>query len=269
MTATPPTDPRPAGDSPLRAALRPLLQRLRLGEGGLFGMAVWTAAWQSRDAGTVLAVAAVALVLLAALYLYNDVIDRVVDAHNPKKLNEQRLALLARPHFFLAAALAAQVAAAAAAWWLLGAVAGAAAASLLLLNPFYSAVAKRVPGLDVVVVGAMGAALVALATAAPALLLLAAAMTGISHAFQTSVDRDADLAAGIRSSGTAPEPLRALIWLALTATLALAAYPTLGVAGSATAIVPLALARLGGDAGRGWAWARAYFGLLWLAATLA
>jgi 4-hydroxybenzoate polyprenyltransferase len=248
--------------------LRPFLHRIRLGEGGLLGMAIWASAWGSRDAATVIVVALVTSVLLVALYLYNDVVDRDIDAYNPKKIAAQRQALAERPRFFLLIALATQVAAAAAAWWWLGRAAGLGAASLLVLNPFYSGIGKRVPGLDVIVVGAMGAALVALGTASPSLLLLAGVMTGISHAFQTSVDRGADLAAGVRSSGTAPASLRTFIWMALTVALAAAAYPNFGIAGCASALFPFWVSRRLEDANLAWTLSRLYFGVLWLAATV-
>jgi len=252
----------------LGTILRPFLHRIRLGEGGLLGMAIWASAWGSRDAATVITVALVTSVLLVALYLYNDVVDRDIDAHNPKKVASQRQALAERPRFFLVTALGTQLAAAAAAWWWLGDVAGLGAASLLVLNPFYSGIAKRAPGLDVLVVGAMGAALIALGTPAPGLLLLAGVMTGISHAFQTSVDRSADLAAGVRSSGTAPAPLRTFIWIALTIALAVAAYLHLGIAGCASALFPFWVSRRLDDANRAWTLSRIYFGVLWLAATV-
>ena len=248
--------------------LHPLVQRIRLGEGGLLGMALWAAAWETRDAATVAAVAVLTLVVLAALYLYNDVVDRDIDALNPKKDAVQRQALLERPRFYLAVALGTQVAAVFVAAAVLGTVAAAGALSLLLLNPFYSRFAKRIPALDVFIVGTMGAAVVALAIPSPSLLFLAGAMTAISHAFQTRVDRTADLAAGIQSSGTAPTPVRNVIWVVLMAILAVAVYPRLGIAGSLSTLLPYVILSRSTDPNRGWAWARVYFAVLWITATV-
>jgi 4-hydroxybenzoate polyprenyltransferase len=256
------------GLTTLDAAVRPLWHRIRLGEGGLIGMTTWAAAWQSRDAVTTGIVSILTALLLAALYLFNDVSDRVIDASNRKKVPRDRAPLVRQPRLFLALALAMHATVCAGAWTFLGGWAGLSAAALLVLNPFYSAVAKRIPVLDVVVVGAMGGTVVGLATANPSLLLLAATMTAISHGFQTRVDVAADLAAGVSSSGTAPAPLRAAIWLGLALAFAAAAYPWLGPFWAASAIGPYALLSGPFPPNRAWAIARIHFAAVWVAATV-
>jgi 4-hydroxybenzoate polyprenyltransferase len=254
--------------SALGATITPLLHRLRRGEGGLIGMATWAAAWEGRDLAAAVWVFALTSALLAAVYLYNDVSDRVVDAYNPAKVPEHRAPLLRRPATFFAVSLATHLGVCLAAWRSLGPWAAACAASLLVLNPLYSAVAKRLPGLDLVVVGAMGAAVVGLATSTRSLLLLAAAMTGISHGFQTRGDTRADRAAGIHSSATAPAPAREAIWLSLCAAFAWTVHERLGPPWAASVIVPYLLLSRAREANRAWGWARVYFAVVWIAATV-
>jgi 4-hydroxybenzoate polyprenyltransferase len=137
-----------------------------------------------------------------------------------------------------------------------------------VLNPFYSAFAKTVPGLDVLVVGTMGAAVLGLATSTQSLLIMAASMTSISHAFQTRVDLEADRVAGVRSSGTAPPILRSIIWLLLVASFAATVYFRLGAVWAASALVPYALLSRVEPANQAWSWARVYFAAVWIAATV-
>ena len=254
--------------SAVGATLMPLLHRIRLGEGGLVGMATWAAAWQTADPLRTASVLVVTTVLLAALYLYNDVSDRGVDSYNPAKIAEHRAPLSRRPGVFFAVALAAHALVCAAAWVLLGPFAAACGVLLLALNPLYSSVAKRVPGLDVVVVGVMGAAVVGFATTSASLLQIAAAMTGISHAFQTRDDTTADRAAGVHSSATAAPFAREAIWLALCAAFAWTVFARLGAPWAASAVIPYALLSRSRDASRAWAIARVYFTVVWIAATV-
>jgi 4-hydroxybenzoate polyprenyltransferase len=260
LSATPPTA--------IGAIVRPLWRRLRLGEGGLVGMATWVAASQSREFVTAASVFVLTLVLLTALYLYNDVCDRLIDAHNPKKLAEDRKLLVQHPRLFLCLSLALHAAVCLVAWRLLGPWPAACATALLLLGPLYSGVAKQVPGLDVVVVGLMGGAVVGLATSTQSLLLMAAAMTGISHAFQTRVDARSDRAAAVHTSGTAPAALRMPIWLALAGSLAATVMWKLGAIWASSVIIPYLLLSRSREPRKAWAWARVYFALVWIAATI-
>lgn len=254
--------------SALGAMLMPLLHRIRIGEGGLIGMATWASIWETGDPITAMWVFLLSGVLLAAVYLYNDVSDRVVDAYNPAKVAEHRAPLLRRPGTFFAVSLAVHAVACVATWWLLGSWAAVCAVALFVLNPVYSGVAKRIPGVDVVIVGLMGAAVVGLATAQPGLLVIAGTMTAISHAFQTRGDSTADRAAGIRSSATAPTVARELIWLLSCAVFAWTVLERLGPLWAVSALVPWMLLSRASDATRAWGWARLYFAVVWIAATV-
>ena len=176
--------------------------------------------------------------------------------------------MLRRPGAFFAIAMATHAVVCVLAWRFLGPWAASCAAALLALNPLYSSVGKRVPGLDVVVVGVMGAAVVGFATSAPSLLLIAGAMTGISHAFQTRDDKLADRAAGIRSSATAAAPAREAIWFALSATFAWTVYERLGLPWAASGLIPYVLLSRAEQANRAWGVARLYFAVVWIAATM-
>ena len=258
----------PSSFSTVDALLMPLLHRVRLGEGGLIGMATWAAALQSRDVVTTTAVFVLTSALLAAVYLYNDISDRTIDSYNPAKVAEHRAPLLRRPRLFFAIALVTHVVVALASWQLLGAWAATWALTLLALNPLYSGLAKRLPGVDVVIVGVMGAAVVGMGTSVSALLLVAGGMTAISHAFQTRGDSTADRAAGVQSSATAPAPVRELIWLASCAFFAWTVYRWLGVPWAVSVLIPYLLLSRAPHAERAWHLARIYFAVVWVAATL-
>ncbi len=254
--------------STVDALLMPLLHRVRLGEGGLIGMATWAAALQSRDVVIATAVFVLTAALLAAVYLYNDIADRRIDSYNPAKIPQHRAPLLRRPRLFFVIALVTHVVVVLAAWQLLGAWAAAWALVLLVLNPLYSGLAKRVPGVDVVIVGVMGAAVVGMGTTIFDLLLIAGGMTAISHAFQTRGDSTADRAAGVHSSATAPAPVRELIWLVSCVFFAWTVYRWLGTPWAVSVLMPYLLLSRAPHAERAWHAARVYFAVVWVAATL-
>jgi len=137
-----------------------------------------------------------------------------------------------------------------------------------VLNPLYSGIAKRLPGIDVVIVGVMGAAVVGMGTTVSALLLIAGGMTAISHAFQTRGDATADRAAGVHSSATAPAPVRELIWLVSCAFFAWTVYRWLGPPWAVSVLIPYVLLSRAPHAERAWHLARIYFAVVWVAATL-
>jgi 4-hydroxybenzoate polyprenyltransferase len=254
--------------STVGAVLKPLLHRIRIGEGGLIGMATWAALVQTRDVAVAAGVLVLTSALLAAVYLYNDVSDRAIDSYNPAKVPEHRTPLLHYPRTFFAVALATHALVCVAAWRLSGPWAGGCAATILALNPLYSGLAKRRPGLDVVVVGIMGAAVVGFGTSSPSLLLIAGAMTAISHAFQTRGDTRADQAAGVRSSATVAAPAREAIWLALCGIFAWTVYGRLGPVGALSVLIPYLLLSRAQEANRAWGWTRAYFAIVWIAVTV-
>jgi 4-hydroxybenzoate polyprenyltransferase len=258
----------PSLSTAVLATIRPLLQRIRLGEGGLIGMATWAAAWQTGDPLATVSVALLVTALLAAVYLFNDVLDRGIDAHNPKKIDQHREPLMRAPRLFLSISLALHLAVIIAAGCWRDGWAAACAASLLLLNPIYSLVAKRIPLVDVMIVGVMGGAVIGLATSDPSLILISSAMTAISHAFQTRVDETSDRSTGVRSSGTAPTHIRHAIWVFLLICYASAVAMRLGMIWAITAMVPYGLLISDRGATRSWAWARVYFAILWIAATV-
>ena len=247
-------------------ALFSLWQRLKLGEGGLLGMVAWLVAWESRDIVVTVLVTGLLALLLTSLYLFNDVCDRIVDAHNPKKTAAHRRPLLEQPRTFALLAVGLHLGVAGAAWYALGSWAAGSTLLLLLLNPLYSLWVKRIPVLDVFTVGVMGGALVGLGTDALDLLLLAATMTAISHAFQTRVDERADRAVGIASSAVAAH--RNWIWLALAVAYGCTVFVRLGALAAASAALPFLLLRLAHDANPAWMLARVYFGAVWILATV-
>ncbi len=231
-------------------------------------MATWVAAWESRHVATTVWVFVSTTLLLAAVYLYNDVADRTVDSYNPAKIPEHRAPLLRHPGMFFALSLVMHLVVCVVALRVLGTGAAACAGIVLVLNPLYSRIAKRLPGIDVTIVGVMGAAVVGFGTSSGSLLLIAGAMTAISHAFQTRGDSTADRAAGIRSSATAPAPAREAIWLLACALFAWAVQARLGPAWAVSVLIPYLLLSRAHDANRAWGVARVYFAVVWIAATV-
>ncbi len=182
------------------ALVAPLSRRVRRGEGGLFLVnAALAAKWHGFREG--LALTALSLACLLALYLFNDVIDADEDQHNPKK-DRSLAALYARNRRgFLAL------------WWVMsGLVVGAAACldaraaaaafAVTLINVAYSLFCKRIPFWDVIWVGVWGGVYASMVTSATAWIVMVGAMTAVCQIYQTCEDRTADARSGVATSAT-------------------------------------------------------------------
>jgi hypothetical protein len=145
-----------------------------------------------------------------------------------------------------------------------GVVAAGAASAAFLLNVAYSRRLEGVPLLDVACVGAIGAAFLGVVAAPLPACLVVGLMTGMSHVFQTLVDRPVDLAGACRTS--AVWSARAAAGLLATGGIALGAVvaPTLG-AGAVSALAPLAVHEIVGEPRRAWLLSKLCLAALWVA----
>jgi 4-hydroxybenzoate polyprenyltransferase len=249
----------------LRAVFAPLVHRLRLGEGMLLLVnlsVIWVRAPGVQRA--LLQVAA-SLGVLALLYAHNDLEDAPGDRLNPKK-SQDLVALFAGHEGALRRSLGvAELLAIVATTRLLGPQTGAVVLAAFGLNVVYSARLKRVPVLDVLGVGLIGALYTRLAEPPWTASLLIGSMTAACHVFQTLVDRRADERTESTTTAVWSYPATLALLLVTCGLLALQLWRYFGVPGSATAVVPFVLACSLRRETLAWLLTKAYFGVLWLA----
>lgn len=230
----------------LSAMILPLVQRVRRGEGGLALLCIWFALLRSGELANAVGLAVASCGLLAAMYLYNDVIDSVQDLENPKKNKDlaRRFASNRGPWLGLSHALAAVLIGQS--WYWGGPEAAGVALTVWIVNVAYSGGLKGVPVADVIVVGLWGALLVAIVESDPQRVALVGAMTMVSHVFQTLDDQKVDAKGGIHTTVVArPQWVPALFCVCCALVAALAclqvATPLLRAATIALAFAPLLL----------------------------
>ena len=216
----------------------PLYHRFRLGEGGLLAVNA-ALALKYFPLGEGLGLAAISLLCLLSLYLFNDIVDARDDQHNPKK-DRLLAALYVRERgLFLALWLLTSGIAVGAGAWLDGRV-GLWVFAVSLINVAYSMLLKKVPFADIAWVGVWGGAYALIVTDAPAWILMVAAMTSICHIYQISEDRGADAASGIATSATLRAPLLSLLHAGLAAIVVASAWTLSGSVAALTLVGLLA-----------------------------
>jgi 4-hydroxybenzoate polyprenyltransferase len=250
-----------------RFFVRPLLARIRRGEGQIVLAAVGLAAAERGASLALLASAVISLAFLASLYGLNDLCDAERDLADPGKDRELALALLASRTRGLWCVGGAQAASTAAAWVAAGPSAGGAVAACAAINALYSLRWKGVPGLDLACAPLWGGSFAATCGGQDPLILGAVgAMTTVCHVFQTRRDRIPDRRNGIRTTSVA-RPELALAALVLgTAVLAAALALRTSLLVAATAGLPLALALASGGRAnqRAWLLSKLWFGIAFL-----
>lgn len=209
----------------LRALVAPLRHRVARGEGGLWVVNAGLALKRYPSAEG-LGLAAVSLICLLSLYLFNDIIDARDDQRNPKKDQFVSGLYLRERHSFLVACFL-MIGFATVAGSYLDTRAGVWVVGVSLINVAYSLLCKKVPLLDVATVGLWGGAFASIVTDEPAWIVMVGAMTAVCHIYQASEDRDADTGNGIATSATLAAPLLSLVQGGLAVLLATTAW-TLG-----------------------------------------
>lgn len=251
-----------------RANATPLLNRLRQGEGALLAVNLSIALSERPGAARLVAQAVVSVVVLALLYLLNDVYDGRHDLADPGKdrafasfcvrHRERLVRLLALEH---AGAILLALA-------LLGARSALAVAAVLLVNLAYSAFFKGRAAADVLWVALWGVcyAMVPGVPLPAPVLALVGAMTSICHVFQITRDRPADVANRVRTSAVAVAWLPTVQLAVACLAMALILLPLLGPAAAASAVVPLVLRFTMRSNQAAWLVSKVYYGAIWLMA---
>jgi len=250
-----------------RAHVAPLLNRVWRGEGALLAVNVSIALVARPDPRTLVASVAVSTVVLALLYMLNDVYDCHQDLHDAGK--DQLFVRFCIRHQGLLFRLLAveQAATVGLAFVLLGARSAAAVAAVFLVNLAYSARLKGRAAVDVPWVALWGAcyAMVPGVPLPPAVVALVGVMTSICHVFQITRDLPFDIVNHIRTSAVA------LPWLPI-AQLAAGCLvmggllgDLLGPAVALSAAVPIVLRLTLRSNQVAWMLSKVYYGLVWLA----
>lgn len=202
--------------------------------------------------------------LLWSLYLFNDLIDRAADRHNPRKQLAVVAAYEEKAWLYWGMWVGGSFMCLMLAYWLepnsalwVGIV--------MLINVLYSLKVKSIPWIDVATVGAWGAVYTAVAMPAVSLCLVVGCMTMIAHVYQTRADRVVDNAQGIMTTAVrAPMVGRALVSclaLAMALIIGLTDGPVLAVVLAIAVAVPIWIFE-----SNQWAWhgSRLLFGMCWL-----
>ena len=266
MATAPPSASRLGLSDVAWVNVAPLLNRLRRGEGALLAVNLSIALSARPDARRLLAHVLVSTVVLALLYLLNDLQDCRADLSDAGKDRAfARFCLQHRDRLVRLLALE-QAGVIVLALALLGGRSAVAVAAAFLVNLAYSAVFKGRPAVDVLWVALWGAcyAMVPGVELPPLVLALVGVMTSICHVFQITRDRSVDHANRVRTSAVAV-PWLPTVQLAIGClAMGIILVSVLGPAAAASAAVPLVLRFLVRSNQAAWLLSKAYYGAIWL-----
>lgn len=268
MTTTPsPTLAAPFGSRSLPTAMvlaciHPLWLRLQRGEGQLVLVAVGLAAVRDSAPANLIRAGLVTTLLLASLYSFNDLHDRHDDLVDPNKDHRFARFLDRYAPLVLATWCVLAVVVLGAGFLLLGAPSACAIGIAFALNTGYSLWWKGVPGVDVLIAGAWGAAIAAVSGVFDwPLLLLVFAMTTACHLFQIRRDHTADAHVGVHTLSVARPGAVAVVmsasFVAMGCVISAFFDPWLG----ASSILPLALTHSRVPNQIAWLLAKAWFAI--------
>lgn len=247
-----------------RAVAASLLHRIARGEGALLAIDLSILAVAARPTGATLALAAVCVLALTAMYAVNDLCDAREDRLNPKKDQEVVATWLEHRAAATMTCIALHVATLLLALTV-DARAALAAGSVMLANLVYSMRFKGVPVVDVAWCGLWGTLYAAIVTSDVQLLVTVGAMTAICHLYQTLDDVGSDAASGITTTAVRSRALSIAVLAAACGMLVLVLRAPLGLGWSlAIATPPLAFLLLGVRPLTGWLLTKGLFAAVWL-----
>jgi len=244
----------------------PLVNRFRQGEGALLAVNLSLILATRPSPLSFAAQALVSTLVLALLYLLNDLYDCRNDLNDAGK--DQAFVRFCVEHrarlFWLLGAE--QAGAIGMALALLGPRSALAVAAVFLVNLAYSAFFKGRAAVDVLWVALWGAcyAMVPAVDVPPQVLAVVGVMTSICHVFQITRDRPFDVANGVRTSAVAVGWLPTLQLAVGCLAMGLLLAPLLGPAAAASAAAPLLLRLTMSSNQRAWLLSKAYYGVVWL-----
>lgn len=184
--------------------IKPLTNRVKLGEGGLLVLNVIQLIPQGKPIPLFLLECALSFMVLCVLYGYNDYTDAEQDRKNPKKESSFVELILANRALFFYLILLVQATTIILFLMFKG---WSIALCLMLLyttNFLYSHKVKRIPIADILIVSVWGGLYLSLAGNFQwALLTVGGLMTGIAHFFQVHTDKDSDQLSNVTTSAVA------------------------------------------------------------------
>jgi 4-hydroxybenzoate polyprenyltransferase len=199
---------------PFWFTFKPYVNRVKLGEGGLVVFNLFYSVFAHRNFKIIVIEFFLSLMVLSALYAFNDYNDREEDVHNPKKDQQFIASIIQYSHFFLALNIFWTLLTAILASFLLEQYKSGVIVGLYIINVMYSRKLKAIPFADIIAVSLWGGIFIMLAGRLNLLLAtIAGVMTGIAHIFQIITDKTADSKNQIKTSVVAL-PGSELIFLA-------------------------------------------------------
>lgn len=249
----------------LRLLFGSYYERLKLGEGGLVGFAFLLALYQNYPLSKLGAVTLLALLVLSALYAFNDYVDRYSDKLNPKKNIELSDLLIENRKLFLTSHLVLCFITVLATTILLSFTNACLLVLTYIINMIYSFRAKSLPFLDIFAVFAWGGLYIAFVAGIQWMpILFAAVMTSIAHVFQTMADKDSDRQNEINTSAVILSEKISWILCLICGVLSIISYLFLGMVPAILAWLPYASIILLGKVNLSWYLSRIVFVIIWI-----
>lgn len=250
----------------LRFLFKPLTDRFKLGEGGLALFNITHAWYATHDYFATLVCAVMSLLVLCAIYGYNDYIDRQRDLQNPKK--EQAFVRQINSHASLFISLNGllSVVLLIAAFFFIGKMQAVALLALLVINASYSNKLKAIPRADILVVAMWGGTFTLITPVMNyQLALLAGVMTGIAHLFQMLTDETTDRQTNVSTTIVKYPRSKYVVLCGLTVALMFTLHFISSINYcSLSAVLPLVFYLIIKQVSVSWFFSRVYFAAVWL-----
>lgn len=184
-----------------RSVFLPFYLRIKLGEGGIALFNVTQTWFATHNIVQTTIVLIVSILVLCALYGFNDYLDRKADMLNPKKDQKFVLLINQNSHAFLFINIILKAVLLMAVYLLWGYWQMVFLFLLFVVNMLYSIKVKSIPIADILIVCVWGAAITLFVPSIDIKLSIAAGiMTGIAHIYQMRTDKDIDVQNNVTTS---------------------------------------------------------------------
>lgn len=249
----------------IRFIFYPFTGRIRLGEGGLLifnASHAWSA---THDAASAVFQSLLSLIVLCALYGFNDYVDREADLKNPKKNAQFSREILEQAPLFLAVNLLLSAAALLCCYLYLGFSHALALFGLFAVNISYSLKLKAQPVADILIVFAWGAFYILIAGKQHVhLAATVGVMTAIAHVFQMLTDKETDAKNKLNTSVLFFKNSEKSLVLLLFAVLGVFLFYQTNLLTAASVVLPVFLFLLTRNVTFSWYLSRFYFFAIWV-----
>jgi hypothetical protein len=254
------------GRSVISFILKPYINRVRLGEGGLVVFNLFHSIYAHHSPQLIVAEVIISFFVMCALYGFNDYYDRHNDIKNEKKDRRFIYSIIQNELLFIALNVLLTAATALCALVLLGYEKALIVLLVYAVNFLYSAKLKSIPLIDITTVAIWGALYVMISGEIqwmPALIV--GTMTCMAHVFQIITDKVPDSESKISTTVVAMPGSEIFILSALCILLGACLFASLGSWAALTAVLPVSIYGITKRVTLSWYISRVYFFICWVA----